>query len=76
MSEQELTPWFPGDVKPVRVGLYQREWDLAANLNDPDYWDGKQWRYNGPGGWRAGRQDRRWRGLASDPAKRAVRGGK
>lgn len=23
MSNEQLTPWYPGDVKPVRVGVYQ-----------------------------------------------------
>lgn len=35
-----LTPWFPGDVEPVREGVYQRMYD-----NDPNdlrwcFWDG------------------------------------
>jgi putative component of toxin-antitoxin plasmid stabilization module len=23
---QKLTPWFPGDVKPVRAGVYERQY--------------------------------------------------
>lgn len=36
-----LTPWFPGDVKPVHVGVYPRDiggWGISYS-----YWNGKFW---------------------------------
>lgn len=41
MSEK-LTPWFPGNVKPVRAGIYQQ---LSGFGKEIGYqrWDGKQW---------------------------------
>ena len=73
------TPWYPGSVKPVRVGLYEREvWgayrnDFFVNLS---YWNGEFW-----GGWSNSKryairnkslpsivQDAKWRGLARSPS--------
>jgi hypothetical protein len=40
----KYTPWFPGHIKPVRVGVYQQRLS-----NNPDacigyqYWDGGLW---------------------------------
>lgn len=89
MSQKKLTPWFPGDVKPTRKGVYELE-ALPAPYH---YFDGKNWSVAGAspkqysiGKWKSlptcdkvgctYHLRRRWRGLASDPAKRAVRGGK
>ena len=40
----KLTPWFPGDVKPVRVGVYERNYG-NDRLRDCNYchWNGKFW---------------------------------
>lgn len=39
-----LTDWFPGSVKPVRKGVYQREYIYGkAKIPTFCYWDGKQW---------------------------------
>ena len=27
MTQQKLTPWFPPEIKPVRVGYYETEYD-------------------------------------------------
>ena len=62
-KKQELTPWYPADIKPVRVGKYQvkcavkyfHEYFYA-------YWDGKQW-VDGLNQYRLIYQDREWRGL-------------
>lgn len=80
MSDSKKTPWFPGTVKPVRKGVYQRSYtgetrhrkDLRFN-----YWDGKSWRFPAYSpevaadfseGWlKSGFQGLPWRGLASDP---------
>lgn len=44
MTKQKLTPWFPADVKPVHVGVYERNYGSKKN---PDLvyckWDGKKW---------------------------------
>lgn len=67
----KLTPWFPGDVKPIRVGFYERQYSSSDDRQqnyDLDYWSGASWHYgNGqikrPRD-RALNQERRWRGLA------------
>ena len=56
-----LTPWFPHDVKPVHMGVY--EVDLVAlNRRFYAHWDGRQW------GWwatnpatAAGKLHRQWK---------------
>ena len=82
MAKHKLTPWFDGNVKPVRVGPYERDWN-----SDPDYkftqreamdvWDGHEWRVGllldrgaivaGPVSWN---QSKRWRGLAAPSTER------
>lgn len=42
-TEDDLTPWFPADVKPVRPGLYQRKWPVLRYRDIPDYFDGERW---------------------------------
>ena len=37
------TPWFDGNVKPVRVGRYERDIHLVDAIWD-GIWDGKRWR--------------------------------
>ena len=36
------TPWFPGTVKPVRVGLYEARF-LGSGVIYVDWWNGEQW---------------------------------
>lgn len=38
----KLTPWFPGDVKPVREGVYERFWCEGDSPNY-SYWNGSSW---------------------------------
>lgn len=65
----KLTEWYPAEIKPVRAGLYQRDWEIQRLTELPDYFDGESWRYyeaeRGP----FGRQpnNRPWRGLAGQP---------
>lgn len=44
MTAVKPTPWFPGESKPVRKGVYQRMY----NKNPKDirycFWDGQLWR--------------------------------
>ena len=43
----KLTPWFRGTVKPVRKGVYERDFSgtYAGYLRRPNYcyWNGKFW---------------------------------
>ena len=58
----KLTPWYPGTVKPVRKGWYQRNYpSLGPSMC---YWDGKNFsmiedRYEN-----SFTQDLPWRGVA------------
>ena len=36
----KLTPWFPGTVKPVRVGVYERLYNTQTFYC---LWDGEYW---------------------------------
>ena len=38
----KLTTWFPGDVKPVRVGVYERKYNMSR-FYCYCYWDGEYW---------------------------------
>lgn len=67
-----MTNWFPGDVLPARIGVYQRRTD-----GDPTYslWDGARWSFSAhtvARAWQYGSleslaQDKAWRGLAKEP---------
>lgn len=68
----EMTDWFPGDVKPVRPGVYEtKEPDGSIWFNE---FDGFDWFYGNhacvPSKSRTVLPSERlisWRGLASDP---------
>jgi hypothetical protein len=39
-----LTDWFPGSAKPVRKGVYQREYTYGKSKGlQYCYWNGKEW---------------------------------
>ncbi len=39
-----LTDWFPGSAKPVRKGVYQREYTYGKSKQIRYcYWNGKEW---------------------------------
>ena len=70
----KLTPWFPGNVKPVRPGVYQQMCGSNRNIGY-QHWDGEVW-----GLWalteeaalryaciQAVTQNDPWRGLAEEP---------
>jgi hypothetical protein len=43
-----VTDWFPGEVKPVRVGWWERKipfsFDLQSGcMTTRTYWDGSKW---------------------------------
>lgn len=54
-TDDDLTPWFPPDVKPVHEGVYQVN-DGYVGVEDRSfaYWDGARFKY---------------RTFSSDPAK-------
>jgi hypothetical protein len=69
-----LTPWFPGDVKPVRPGVYMQWCGFELDVGY-QHWNGEFW-----GFWcstveaasqykntRASTQDEPWRGLMEEP---------
>lgn len=69
-KKQKLTPWFPGRVKPARIGLYQRDYEDNTCTDMPDFWDGKNWILCVEFGEKIGpatSQRRPWRGLAVKP---------
>ena len=37
----KFTPWVPGELRPERVGVYQR--DIGIWKADYAYWDGLRW---------------------------------
>jgi hypothetical protein len=43
-----LTDWFPGSTKPVRKGVYQREYTYGKSTQSQYcYWDGEFWYMGG-----------------------------
>ena len=42
MTDRWTTPWYPGEVKPVRVGVYEMLF-AEPNIATFSWWDGKQW---------------------------------
>lgn len=39
----KLTPWFPGHIKPVRVGVYQLPSGGGEKETGFQYWNGSAW---------------------------------
>ena len=68
MSEQELTPWFPPEVKPVRDGVYLTRGIEFSHKGVLRFWNGTCWSwmndYSNPAPFLAERQ---WRGLSKEP---------
>lgn len=71
----KLTEWFPGDVKPVRRGVYERDYGggIFGNLGFA-LWTGSQWKYRSTTPEKACVESidslnirRPWRGLAEKP---------
>ena len=73
MRKPELTPLFPGRVKPVRVGVYERK-RLDKGFSYA-YWNGIRWSVNCRtpafalkfAHIHSSFQSRPWRGLAEEP---------
>lgn len=74
MNEVNLTQWFPGHVKPERIGVYERRFHKGSTMTHYSRWDGKTWLGSStrPAGVSKTRQSAiwialEWRGLAFDP---------
>lgn len=73
-KQPKLTPWFPGEVKPVRRGVYER---FTPTESTPTFqhWNGEFWGFRGSciddaahGIDKSVFQfEHKWRGLASKP---------
>jgi hypothetical protein len=70
----QLTPWFPGDVKPSRKGIYIRKSYQGSEVYCK--WDGEFWVTYAYDFFVAEKctkaslyQNWKWRGLAQDPSK-------
>lgn len=72
----KLTPWYPGHVKPVRVGVYERDYAENPKSSRPRfcYWDGAAWGCYGMTKDNAknfslasAAQSLPWRGIAKEP---------
>lgn len=57
------TPWYPGSIKPVRVGSYERLYSMPGFR---DWWTGTHWVMWDAEGPKAMTQDRPWRGLTKE----------
>lgn len=80
---KELTDWYPADVKPVRVGVYEACMEVFTDRFGTYHiefgfakWDGNRWgpMHTDPSAanelitWATGSQRKGWRGL-KEPAK-------
>jgi hypothetical protein len=72
----KLTEWFPGDVKPVRRGVYERDFGDGTHLTFSGFsrWTGSRWAWRGATPDEAASEKAmsinyglRWRGLAEKP---------
>ena len=68
IDESTLSDWHAGDVKPLRKGVYEVEyeigtwpWPMAAHIK----WTSRKWQYDRS----ENTEIRRWRGLNYDPAE-------
>jgi hypothetical protein len=71
MSKLKVTPWFTGDVKPVRPGPYERLYDEGTETEEVfmSRFDGEQWFYDQCTNVPSAYQGLSWRGLASKDGK-------
>ena len=66
----KLTEWYPENIKPVRIGVYNTSGYEASNVYQ--YWDGSRWAYYMPSvekaiqskRSRSHQQNVKWRGIA------------
>ena len=58
--KQKLTPWYPGEIKPIRIGVYERQYP-ARSWTSYCYWDGRIFSQ----GWKAPEPAKEYRNLPS-----------
>jgi hypothetical protein len=72
----KLTEWYPGNVNPVRFGVYERDFSGGAGPRIVGFalWTGSRWSFSSPTPRDAMRQrfmssqnNLPWRGLAEKP---------
>lgn len=68
------TPWYPGELQPVQIGVYQRRNSLGEIVYS--HWDGERWCWNHVSAVGAARntdpslaQALSWRGLVEPPVE-------
>ena len=73
-TDDDLTPWFPPDMKPVHEGMYQT--NISPKFEPTfQYWNGKCWGYYSNSysrayemrDYRSSNQRSQWRGLNKQP---------
>jgi len=72
----QKTPWFPSNIKPVRVGVYETKWYCVDSWERGfSYWNGDQWtngvdspdRADFYKNWvRGAYQEKKWRGFTKE----------
>ena len=69
----KVTPWFPVDINPVRVGWYEYTGVGLRRSNGCRYWNGKAWLYTPDDAYSFSPYPRdQWRGMAA-PAEQEAR---
>ena len=64
----KMTPWFPPDIKPVRIGEYECKYCVEnRNPLSRHYWDGKRWIFSRSNSWVL--NSTIWRGLSRPTRK-------
>lgn len=64
----EVTEWFEPEIKPVRKGMYQRNWECHHLTEQSDYFDGDDWYViGGIDMMSPSINNLQWRGLANKP---------
>lgn len=73
----DYSEWFPGTQKPVREGIYQRQFGLGRAAVTYCMWDGARWLLGAASiaealtyGEASERQEQRWRGLTEQALER------
>lgn len=62
-SPSYRTNWFPPEVKPVHIGMYEIRNRDGFGIEWWAYWNGEKWVFLRHPDWVLMDQDREWRGL-------------
>jgi hypothetical protein len=74
---KKMTPWFPPQIKPMRVGVYQIKFNYPLPRTESMYatWNGRRWSnmsYQTFGYWHGifsgAEQEKHWRGFTEEQA--------